>query len=65
MSTTTRESRADAEIRIAVQVEREKIAGWLECGKDCQHMANSGACHRVDDFCARYVADCIRRGTKP
>jgi hypothetical protein len=50
---------------LALKAEREKIAAWLECGDDCQHMANSGGCHRVDDFCDRYLAECIRNGNKP
>lgn len=49
----------------AVIAEREKIAAWIECGKDCQFSTASGECRRSDDFCSRYVADCIRRGVKP
>lgn len=53
------------EIERAVVAERERIAAWLDCTKDCQHATANGSCHRIDDFCSRYVADCIRRGTKP
>lgn len=52
-------------VAVAVDEERKKIAAWLECGKDCQHQTGDGHCNRIDDFCARYVADCIRIGAKP
>lgn len=45
--------------------EREKIAAWLECPKYCHHLTGDGHCNRIDDFCARYVAECIRNGCKP
>lgn len=48
-----------------VQQERDKIAEWLDCTKDCQYVTVSGECRRFNDLCSHYVAECIRRGEKP
>lgn len=51
--------------REATAREREQIAAWLDCPKDCRFANAAGTCQRTDELCSHYVAESIRLGEKP
>ena len=48
-----------------VEAERERIAGWLDCPKDCRYVNASGTCQRTDEICSHHVAESVRAGDQP
>ena len=55
----------DAFAREAVEKERQKIAGWLDCSEDCRSINWSGVCQRTSGICFHYLAERISAGERP